>query len=146
MLGAMTEKIRVLFLCTNNAARSQMAEALLRHAAGDRFEVVSAGLEPTEVHPLTRQVLDERGVSTAGLRAKGVGQFLGKVKVDYAIGVCDPAELNCPRVFPFALNALQWPFEDPTAAPAGAAKLEAFRRVRDAIEARLTEWRLKLGK
>jgi arsenate reductase len=135
----MTEKLRVLFLCTHNAARSQMAEALLRHVAGDRFEILSAGLEPTEVHPLTQQVLEERGVSTSGLRAKGVGQFLGKVKVDDAIGVCDPAELNCPRVFPFALNVLQWPFEDPAAAPA-ESQLVAFRRVRDAIDRKVRAW------
>jgi arsenate reductase len=103
----MTAKLRVLFLCTHNAARSQMAEALLRHLAGDRFEVVSAGLEPTEVHPFTHQVLTERGIEMHPLRAKGVREFLGKVKVDYAIAVCNPAEIDCPRMFPFALRILQ---------------------------------------
>lgn len=73
----MTAKLRVLFLCTHNAARSQIAEALLRHLAGDRFEVVSAGLEPTEVHPLTREVLKERGIATSALRAKGGAGFSG---------------------------------------------------------------------
>jgi arsenate reductase (thioredoxin) len=135
----MTEKRRVLFLCTHNAARSQMAEALLRHVAGDRFEALSAGLEPTEVHSLSREVLKERGIPTAELRAKGVREFMGKVKVDYAIGVCDPAEVNCPRVFPFALQILQWPFEDPAAAPA-ESQLAAFRRVRDAIDRKVRAW------
>lgn len=78
----MKRKTRVLFLCTHNAARSQMAEALLRHIAGDSFEVSSAGLEPTEVHPLTLEVLRERGIETAALQAKGVRVFMGKVKVD----------------------------------------------------------------
>ena len=73
----MKEKPRVLFLCTHNAARSQMAEALLREYAGDRFDAYSAGLEPTAVHPLTRQVLVEAGVDVDGLRAKGVNEFLG---------------------------------------------------------------------
>lgn len=136
----MTEKRRVLFLCTHNAARSQMAEALLRHIAGDRFEALSAGLEPTKIHPMTRAVLRERGIPTSALRAKGIREFMGKIKVDYAIAVCDAAELNCPRVFPFALMVLQWPFEDPAAAPA-ESQLETFRRVRDAIEARLEQWR-----
>jgi arsenate reductase len=141
----MTEKLRVLFLCTHNAARSQIAEALLRHLAGDRFEVFSSGLEPTEIHPLTRRVLEEHNVPASGLRAKSVREFMGKVKIDYAIGVCDPAEMNCPRLFPFALNVSQWPFEDPVAAPAGS-QLEVFRRVRDGIETRLKQWRQQIGK
>lgn len=88
----MKEQPCVLFLCTHNAARSQLAEALLRRHAGTRFEAASAGLEPTEVHPLTRQVLDEIGVDTNALRAKGLGEFLGKVAVQYAIIVCERAE------------------------------------------------------
>lgn len=139
------ERLRVLFLCTHNAARSQMAEALLRHLAGDHFEIFSAGLEPTDIHPLTLRVLEEHNVPTVGLRAKGVRELMGKVKVDYAIGVCDPTEVNCPRLFPFALNVLQWPFEDPVAAPAGI-QLEVFRRVRDSIEIRLKQWRQQIGK
>jgi arsenate reductase len=122
-----------------------MAGALLRHRAGDRFEIVSAGLEPTEVHPLTRKVLKERGIPTSELRSKHIRGFMGTVKVDYAIGVCDPAELNCPRLFPFALQMLQWPFEDPAAAPA-ESQLETFRCVRDAIDARLEQWRRQVGK
>lgn len=77
----MKRKRMVLFLCTHNAARSQMAEVLLRHLAGDRFEVASAGLAPTVVHPLTRQVLTEAGLDAGGLRAKGVGEFLSQASV-----------------------------------------------------------------
>ena len=134
----MRRKQGVLFLCTHNAARSQMAEALLRHLAGDRFEVYSAGLEPTAVHPLTRQVLTEAGIDVSGLQAKGVNQFLGKASVQYAIVVCGEDEWQCPRLFPFALGTLRWPFDDPVqVAGTEGERLSAFRRVRDAIEARV---------
>lgn len=118
-----------------------MAEAVLRDLAGDRFEASSAGLEPTDVHPLTHEVLRERGIETSALRAKGVREFMGKVKVDYAIAVCDPAEMNCPRVVPFALQILQWPFDDPGRVQGdGEFQLAAFRRVRDQIAARIAAW------
>jgi arsenate reductase len=99
----MSAKPLVLFVCTHNAARSQIAEALLRKHAGHRFEVASAGLEPTEVHPLTRHVLTEVGIDPCGLSVKGTKEFLGKVAVRYAIIVCTEAEKHCPRVFPFTL-------------------------------------------
>jgi arsenate reductase len=134
----MTSKRSVLFLCTHNAARSQMAEALLRHMAGDRFTVASAGLEPTAVHSLTRRVLVEAGIDVSSLRAKGVNEFLGKASVHYAIVVCGEDEWQCPRLFPFALGNLRWPFDDPVrVVGSDAERLAAFRRVRDAIEARL---------
>ncbi len=88
----MNRKPGVLFLCTHNAARSQIAEALLRHLTGDRFGVYSAGLEPTAVHPLTLQVLAEAGVDVFRLRAKGINEFLGKASVTYAIVVCTEQE------------------------------------------------------
>jgi arsenate reductase len=97
---------RVLFLCTHNAARSQMAEAFLHHYAGDRFEVLSAGLVPTQVHPLTRQVLTETGLDPSRLRAKGLKDVLGRVRIHYAIIVCDQAEEDCPHLYPFALQTL----------------------------------------
>jgi arsenate reductase len=132
---------RVLFLCTHNAARSQMAEALLRHYTGDRFEVISAGLAPTEVHPLTRQVLTEIGLDPRGLRAKNLKDFLGKVPVQYAIIVCHAFEPYCPRLYPFALQTLYWPFDDPTqAAGDSAQRLQTFRAVRNAIDVRLRAW------
>ena len=137
----MTEKPRVLFLCTHNAARSQIAEALLRKYAGDRFEAMSAGLEPTDVHPLTRQVLEEIGVDHGPLRAKGAREFLGRTSVRYAIIVCQRIEAGCLQVFPFAVHTLHWNFDDPTE-PQGSAELQLakFRRVRDEIDARLEAW------
>jgi len=137
----MKEKPRVLFLCTHNAARSQLAEALLRRHAGARFEAASAGIEPTEVHPLTRQVLDEIGVDASALRAKAVGEFLGKVAVHHAIIVCERAEDVCPRLYPFAIHTLHWPFADPQRTQGAAeAQLQAFRDTRDAIAAQVKAW------
>jgi arsenate reductase (thioredoxin) len=142
----MTAKPLVLFVCTHNAARSQMAEALLRRYAGHRFEVASAGLEPKEVHPLTRQVLSEVGIDPGGLSAKGTKEFLGKVAVRYAIIVCAEAERHCPRVFPFTLQTLSWPFDDPTRVEGSPEiQLAKFRRVRDEIDARLRAWLHELG-
>jgi len=99
------DRQRVLFLCAHNAARSQMAEALLRHHAGDRFEVCSAGLEPTEIHPVTRSVLEEIGLDTSELRAEGLDKYLAKVSVQYAIGV-DPLSWT---LYPFREKVPRWP-------------------------------------
>jgi arsenate reductase len=138
----MTEtKPRVLFVCTHNAARSQMAEALLRHYAGERFEVLSAGVAPTEVHPLTRQVLADIGLDPSGLYAKNLDDFFAKVSIAYAIIVCDQAEDLCPHLYPFALETLHWPFDDPTQAEGSTAeRLRTFRTVRDQIERRIRGW------
>jgi arsenate reductase (thioredoxin) len=134
-------KPRVLFVCTHNAARSQMAEALLRHYAGERFEVLSAGHSPTEVHPLTRQVLADIGVDSSGLHAKSLDLFFAKVSIAYAIIVCDQGEDGCPRLYPFALHTLYWPFDDPTEATGSMAEcLHTFRSVRDRIDRRLQAW------
>lgn len=131
----------VLFLCTHNAARSQMAEALLRHHAGDRYDACSAGMEPTDVHPLTRVVLDEVGVDATGLRSKAVGELLGRTRVRTAIVVCAQAAESCPKLFPFAMDVLQWPFDDPSRVEGSPElQLAAFRRTRDAIDSRLREW------
>ena len=83
---------RVLFVCTHNAAHSQMAEVLLRHYAGERFDVLSAGHSPTEVHPLTRHVLADIGLDSSGLHAEGLDRFFAKVSIAYAIIVCDQVE------------------------------------------------------
>ena len=135
------DKPRVLFVCVHNAARSQMAEALLRKYAGDRFEVASAGFEPTEVHPLTRAVLAEVGIDASGLHAKGSREYLAKVAVRHAIIVCAQAEAECPKIYPFAGETLYWAFDDP-AALEGSAELQLakFRRVRDEIDARIQAW------
>lgn len=135
------EKPRVLFVCTHNAARSQMAEALLRKHAGDRFEAASAGFEPTDVHPLTREVLAEVGIDGSNLSAKGLREFLAKRAVRHAIIVCAQAEEQCPKIYPFAAETLYWAFDDP-AALEGSPELQRtkFRRVRDEIDARIQAW------
>ena len=92
--------IRVIFVCTGNSARSQMAEALLRQDGGDRFEVVSAGVSPRGVHPMTIEALARVGIDITGARSKPVGEFLGQ-RFDYVITVCDKARATCP-VFPGA--------------------------------------------
>ena len=132
---------RVLFICTGNSARSIMAEAILRHHAGDRFEVHSAGTEPKGVNPLTIRVLKEAGIDTAGLASKNTMDFLGRVQVHHAIIVCDKAQQSCPRIQPFALRTHYWPFPDPGAATGPEpARLEVFRDVRDQIDARIQQW------
>jgi arsenate reductase (thioredoxin) len=134
-------KQSVLFLCAHNAARSQMAEALLRKHAGDRFDVVSAGLEPTAIHPLTTRVLNEVGLDVSGYRAKGLDGLIGKKSFQLAIIVCERTQKNCPHIFPFALQSLDWSFEDPAEAQGTEEqRLQKFRDVRDQIEARILEW------
>lgn len=131
----------VLFLCTGNSARSQIAEAWLRQYAGDEFEILSAGTEPKGINPLTIEVMQEAGLSLEGHRSKSLGEFLGKITVTHAIVVCSEADKECPRVWPFALQRHFWPFDDPAAALGShEEKLAAFRRVRDQIEARIKEW------
>lgn len=136
-----TEKPRVLFVCTHNAARSQMAEALLRKHAGDRFEATSAGFEPTDVHPLTREVLAEVGIDGSDLSAKGLREFLAKRAVRHAIIVCAQAEAQCPKIYPFAAETLYWAFDDPAGLESSPELQRAkFRRVRDEIDARIQTW------
>jgi len=132
--------LKVLFLCTHNSARSQIAEALLRHHAPGRFDVTSAGLEPGDVHPLALRVLDERGVPTTDLHAKPLASLLGRQHFHYLITVCERAERNCP-VFPGVSERLAWPHEDPAAVQGDEnERLRAFRRVRDDLETRVTTW------
>ena len=136
---------KVLFLCTGNSARSQMAEALLRKHAGDRFEVHSAGLEPKGINPYTIRVMDEIGIDIRGQSSKDVMTYLGRVRFGVVITVCDNAEKNCP-IFPFATTRLHWPFEDPARfeGPDGA-KLAKFRNARDLIDARIKTWLAEQG-
>ncbi|MDY7108607.1 MAG: arsenate reductase ArsC [Planctomycetota bacterium] len=137
----MNGKRTVLFLCTHNAARSQMGEALLRKHAGDRFEVLSAGLEPGEVHPLTHRALNEIGIDTSELRSKSVMDFLGKTRIHIAIIVCENAKQNCPSIYPNALEVLYWPLDDPAAAEGSEEqRLAQFRNIRDEIDEKLHEW------
>lgn len=133
-------KTRVLFMCTGNTARSQMAEAFLRACADDRFEVYSAGLEPREINSLTRVVMQERGLDLDGQYPKGLKEFLGRVHFGYLITVCDRAERECPT-FPGMGIREFWPFEDPAAFEGTKEeRIAKFREVRDAIEARVKEW------
>jgi arsenate reductase len=132
-------KERVLFLCTHNSARSQMAEGLLRALGGPRFEVQSAGTEKTSVHPLAIRVMGERGIDISGQTSK-VYDDLVQDPWDYLITVCDAANEQCPFV-PGVQTRLHWSFEDPSRATGTEeARLAAFRHVRDLIEARIAEW------
>ena len=127
---------KVLILCTGNSARSQMAEGLLRHEAGDRFEVSSAGTKPTEVRPEAIAVMRELGVDISHHRSKSVEEFLGH-EFDYVITVCDNARESCP-VFPGPARYIHWSFEDPAAARGSEDERRlVFRRIRDAIAERL---------
>lgn len=129
-------KKRVLFLCTHNSARSQMAEGLLRKIAGDEFEVFSAGTEQTRVQPLAIEAMREIGIDISGHSSKALEVFDGQT-FDYVITVCDRANESCP-VFPGTTERIHWSFEDPTAATGtDEQKLRAFRTVRDAIQQRL---------
>ena len=131
----------VIFLCTGNSARSQMAEGFLRSLAGERYEVFSAGLEPRAVNPLAVKVMAERGIDISGQKSKGIEQFLGRISFRHAIFVCRKAEENCPSIYPFALNKYSWPLDDPAQAQGDEqARLNRFRRVRDEIERKIKEW------
>lgn len=135
------EKAKVLFLCTHNCARSQMAEAFLKKYAGDRFEVFSAGFEPQEIDPYVLKVMQEIGLDLSEQRSKSVVEYLGKMSIGYLIIVCEKAEKNCPATFPGAMYRMFWPFEDPVAfVGSEAQKLEKFREVRDQIAARIKLW------
>jgi arsenate reductase len=133
---AMTAPIRVLFVCTGNSARSQIAEALLRDFGGADFEVFSAGTEPKGINPYTVRVLGEIGIDWSGAHSKSVTEFIGE-PFDYVITVCDRARQTCP-VFPGEHNSLHWGLDDPDEVEGtDQQKLEAFRRTRTEVAARL---------
>ena len=135
------DKPVVLFLCTNNAARSQMAEALLKKRAAERFDAYSAGTEPKDIHPLTIRVMNEIGIDLSGRQAKHLRLFLGRLAVRYAIFVCRRAEEKYPITWPGALNRLEWPIEDPAAQEGSDEEcLQKFREVRDQIDKRIADW------
>ncbi|MBN1507917.1 MAG: arsenate reductase ArsC [Sedimentisphaerales bacterium] len=137
----MERKRNVLFLCTHNSARSQMAEAFLRKYAGDEFNAYSAGLEPTEIDPMTREVMQEIGIDIEGQYAKGVETYLGKLLLSYLIIVCETANSRCPHSWPGIQERLFWPFDDPAAVQGShEERLEQFRRVRDQMDQRIRSW------
>jgi len=131
-------KQRILFICTHNSARSQMAEGLLRHFGGDRFEVLSAGTEATHVRPLAIQAMQELGIDIAGQQSKTLDRYL-KEPFDMVITVCDTAAEACP-IFPGAMQRRHWSFADPSRATGSEAEqLAVYRRVRDEIRARIEQ-------
>ena len=137
----MNQYTRVIFLCTGNSARSQMAEAFLRHYGGERYDAYSAGLEPKGINPYTLRVMEEIGFSMEGHSSKGVEVFLGKMLFQYLITVCDSAEKNCPTMWPGVNQRLHWSFEDP--APfegSDEEKLVKFRQIRNQIEQKVLRW------
>ena len=129
---------RVLFLCTHNSARSQMAEGLLRHLAGDRFEVASAGTEATSVRPEAVEAMAELGVDISGQSSKTLERYLEE-PFDHVVTVCDDANEACP-VFPGARSRLHWSFREPSRAEGSQEeRLQVFRTVRDEIQGRIRE-------
>ena len=129
---------RVLFLCTHNSARSQMAEGLLRHLGGDRFDVFSAGTEATRVRPLAIRAMAELGVDIAHQESKTLDRYL-QDRFDKVITVCDQANETCP-VFFGAKERLHWSFPDPSSATGtDAEQLAVYRAVRDAIRTRIEQ-------
>ncbi len=143
----MAKRKRVLFVCVHNSARSQMAEAFLEQMAGDRFEAESAGLQPGKLNPLVLDVMQERGIDISGKGTDSVSDFLNQGRrYDYVITVCDEAQKEqCPG-FPGEAEKDHWGFADPSAFEGSRAeKLEKVRQVRDAIQARLREWLMRVG-
>jgi len=130
---------RVLFLCTHNSARSQMAEGFLRAMAGDRFGAGSAGTEKTSVNPLAIRAMAEIGIDLGGHTSKLYAD-VASGPWDYLITVCDDANERCPWV-PGSVKRLHWSFPDPSRATGSEEeRLAVFRRVRDQIQERLTDW------
>jgi len=134
----MTKK-RVLILCTGNSARSQMAEGLLRHIAGDKFDVYSAGTIATYVRPQAIEALAEIGIDISDQRSQSQDEFAGQA-FDYVITVCDNAREHCP-LFPGKSERIHWSIDDPAFAGRNdAERLDAFRRARDELKTLLQEF------
>jgi len=136
------DKKRVLFICAHNSARSQMAEAFLKHMAGDRFEVESAGLEPGILNPIVVEVMKEIGIDMSGNKTKSVFDFYKQGKqYDYVITVCDESQSGACPVFPGKGKRLHWGFADPSGFKGSPEKrLAETRLVRDKIRKKIEEW------
>jgi len=134
-------KAKVLFLCIGNSARSQMAEAFLRKFGGDQFETYSAGIEPRDIHPYTKRVMEEVGIGLSDHSSKHIKEYMGRINFAYVIILCEEAEKMCPTTFPGITQRLNWSFEDPSAVDeSDDKKLKKFREVRDKIEERVKIW------
>ncbi len=131
-------KARVLFLCTGNSARSQMAEGWLRHLAGDQFEVFSAGTHPVGLNPGSVEAMAEVGIDISHHRSKTVGAFITQ-PIEHVITVCDRAKESCPT-WPAPTHLLHWSFDDPAAVADASERRASFRRVRDEIAAAVREF------
>jgi arsenate reductase len=132
--------MRVLFLCTHNSSRSQMAEGLLRARGGAAYVVFSAGTHPTEVHPLAIKAMRELGIDLSSQWSKGIDTFADQPPMDLVVTVCDAAAEACP-VFPRARSQAQWGFPDPSRVTGSdEVRLAAFRNIRDFIAVRITQF------
>jgi arsenate reductase (thioredoxin) len=132
---------KVLFLCTGNSARSQMAEGLLRHYVGDRFEVHSAGLEPKGINPYAIRAMDELGIDIRSQTSDSLKKYMGHVHFQYGITVCSHADHHCPHALFSRGQRLHWPFDDPAdATGSDEAIMDKFREVRDQIDTRIKQW------
>ena len=133
-------KTRIIFICTGNSARSQMAEAILRKYAGEHFEVHSAGTKPKGIHPQTITVMKEAGYDLSNHLSKSLSQFLGKVHFGIGITVCAKAEAECPILLGVGTR-LHWPFDDPAAFEGPEdEQIAKFREIRDQIEEKIKAW------
>jgi arsenate reductase len=143
----MERKPKVLFLCTGNSARSQMAEAFVRHYAGDWLEPHSAGLDPKGMNPHTVRVMQEVGIDIGGQTSKSVREYMGTTHFDYLVTVCQHAEENCPTTFLGFGTKLHWGLDDPAAFQGTEqATLAKFREVRDRIDTHVKAWLAELSK
>jgi len=136
------EKIRVLFICVHNSARSQMAEAYLNKLAGDKFVAESAGIEPGVLNPYAVKVMEEEGIDLSSNETKSVFDLYRKGSMfSYVIAVCDAANAQKCPIFPGVTERIQWSFPDPAALQGtDEEKLEGTRQIRDAIKAQIEEW------
>ena len=134
-------KIKVLFLCAGNSARSQMAEAFLKKYGENQFDAYSAGTDPKSINPYTGRVMKEIGIELSGQYSKHIKEYMGKVHFGYLITLCNEAEKSCPTTFPGIAQRLQWSFEDPASLEGSDdEKLMKFREVRDKIGERIKSW------
>lgn len=135
-------KIKVLFICVHNSARSQMAEAYLKKFGGDRFEVKSAGLEPGKLNPVVVEAMRQNGIDISGNSTKSVFDIYRKGELfNYVITVCDEASSERCPIFPGGVKKMHWPFKDPSAfMGTDDEKLAKTIEVRDAIKQKIKEW------
>lgn len=131
----------VLFVCTHNSARSQMAHGYLEYLVGKRMNVLSAGVEPGQVHPLAVEAMLEVGIDISNHTSNGLREYLGHERISYLITVCDQAAQACPSVWPGLIDRFHWSFDDPSSVEGNHdERLAAFRVVRNEIKAQLDDW------